>query len=128
MPKIDEAIAAARAQGLKSDGPFAYSALERWFIKTNDAPAKMRFKAPKNVQPAPHLSLDQVRAEFVRWQDDLDKRLHAADGLDLRRAKAVWPIRPFKWSLGSFILIMIAHERRHTFQARQVRQNPAFPA
>jgi hypothetical protein len=72
--------------------------------------------------------LDQVRAEFVRWQDELDKRLHAADGLDLRRAKAVWPIRPFKWSLGSFILIMIAHERRHTFQARHVRQNPAFPA
>jgi hypothetical protein len=32
------------------------------------------------------------------------------------------------WSLGGFFQMMLAHERRHTFQARQVRQNPAFPA
>jgi hypothetical protein len=29
-----------------------------------------------------------------------------------------------KWSLGGFFQMMLAHERRHTFQARQ---NPAFP-
>jgi hypothetical protein len=33
-----------------------------------------------------------------------------------------------KWSLGTFILLMIAHERRHVYQARQVRQSPGFPA
>src|SRR5438552_14922949 len=74
IPKIDAAIATARARGLKSDGPFAYSAFERWFIKANDAPATLRFKAPKSVQPAPTLPLDQVRAEFVRWQDELGTR------------------------------------------------------
>src|SRR5438132_14373052 len=47
IPKIDAAIATAKAQGLRSNGPFAYSAFERWCIKTNDAPAKMRFPAPK---------------------------------------------------------------------------------
>src|SRR5262245_39103154 len=44
IPMIDEAIAGARARGLKSDGPFAYSAFERWRIRNNDAPAKMKFK------------------------------------------------------------------------------------
>jgi hypothetical protein len=96
-------------------------------IRTNDAPAKMKFRAPKSMQPPPHLDLDQVRAEFVKWQDELAARMRSADGLDLRRAKAVFPFWPFKWSLGSVILMMIAHERRHTFQARVVRQNPAFP-
>jgi hypothetical protein len=127
IPKIDGAIAAARAQGLQAAGPFAYSAVQRWMIRTNDAPAKMKFKAPKSMQPRPHLDLDQVRAEFVKWQDELDGRLRSAEGLDLRRAKEVFPFWPFKWSLGALILMMIAHERRHVFQAREVRQNPSFP-
>ena len=127
IPKIDLAIAGARARDLRSNGPFAYSALERWAIRNNDAPAKTRYKAPKNTLPAPDLALDQVRAEFVRWQDELTKRLQEADGLDLRRAKETFPFWPLKWSLGSFIQMMLAHERRHTWQAREVRQNPAFP-
>jgi hypothetical protein len=128
IPKIDKAIATARSQGLKSDGPFAYSAFERWAIRNNDAPAKRRFKAWKHSQPAPNPAIDQVRAEFVRWQDELGKRLQEADGLDLRRAKETFPFWPLKWSLGALIQMMLAHERRHTFQAREVRQHPSFPA
>jgi hypothetical protein len=127
LPIIDKAIAQARENNLRSDGPFAYSAFERWFIRNNDAPAKMKFKSPKKYHPAPHLSVDQVRADFVRWQDELGARLREADGLDLRRAKQVFPFWPFKWSLGGTIQMMLAHERRHTHQAREVRQNPAFP-
>jgi len=33
-----------------------------------------------------------------------------------------------KWSLGAYFQLMLAHERRHVWQARIVRQNPAFPA
>jgi len=127
IPKIDGAIADARARNLKSDGPFAYSALDRWAVKSNDAPAKRKFKAPKNVQPAPRLDLDPTRDAFVRWQDELGKRLREADGLDLSRAKNTFPFWPIKWSLGTFMQMMIAHERRHVYQAREVRQNPAFP-
>jgi len=125
---IDTAIAKAKAQGLKSAGPFAYSALERWAVRTNDAPAKMRFKAPKNVQPSGSLRLDDVRAEFVRWQDEIAARLRQADGLDLRRAKYTWPFWPLKWSLGATFQLILAHERRHIWQARQVRQSPGFPS
>lgn len=128
IPRIDAAIAKARAEGLKSNGPFSYSAFERWCVKTNDAPPRMRFKAPRRVQPAATKPIDEVRAEFIRWQDELGKRLREAEGLDLTRAKYKSPIPLVKWSLGAFILLMIAHERRHTYQARQVRQNPAFPS
>ena len=129
IPRIDAAIATAREKNLRSNGPFAYSAFERWCIRTNDAPAKMRFKAPKSVQPsAPSLPVDQVRTEFVRWQDEMAKRIRESDGLNLRAAKHASPIPLIKWSLGAFIQLMIAHERRHVFQARQVRQNPSFPA
>jgi hypothetical protein len=83
IPMIDEAIAGARARGLKSDCPFAYSAFERWCIRNNDAPAKMKFKAAKKFHPAPQLQIDQVRSAFLRWQDELDRRLREADGFDL---------------------------------------------
>ena len=127
MPPIDQAIAQARAGNLTGNGPFAYSAFERWLRRHNDAPPTMKFKAPKKFQPPPHSPIDQVRADFIRWQDELDRRIREADGLDLKRAKGVWPFWPIKWSLGGLILMMIAHERRHVWQARIVRQNPAFP-
>ena len=128
IPKIDAAIASAVSKGLKSDGPFAYSAFERWCVGTNDAPAKLRFKAPKHVQPEPRRPVDEVRREFIQWQEALAERLRKADGLDLRRAKEKSPLPLVKWSLGIFIQLMLAHERRHIWQAREVRQNPAFPA
>ncbi len=43
MPSIDAAIATARAQNLKSNGPFVYSAFERWCVRTNDAPPRHAF-------------------------------------------------------------------------------------
>jgi len=70
VPMLDRAIADARANGRTSDGPFVYGPVQRWMIRTNDAPAKMKFKAPKKFQPAPQLAVDQVRADFVRWQEE----------------------------------------------------------
>src|SRR5262245_40415585 len=40
---IDQALGDARAKNLTSDGPFAYSAFERWLLKNNDAPPRMKF-------------------------------------------------------------------------------------
>src|SRR5262249_27412667 len=69
-----------------------------------------------------------VRSEFQRWQDEIAARLRESNGLDLRRAKYVWPFWPVKWSLGASFQLLLAHERRHIWQARQVRQDPDFSA
>ena len=69
-----------------------------------------------------------MRADFLRWQDELQKRLRDADGYDLQRVKQTFPFWPLKWSLGGLFLMMMAHERRHVHQAREVRQAPGFPA
>jgi len=127
VPRIGGAVAAGRASGPKSDGPFAYSAFERWCVGTNDAPARMKFKAPRITQPSSHLPVAQVRAEFVKWQDEVARLLREADGLDLRRIRVASPIPMLTFSLGTMIRLMLAHERRHTWQAREVRQHRAFP-
>jgi hypothetical protein len=65
---------------------------------------------------------------FSGWQDSLADRIRAADGLDLRRARQRSPILPvLKWSLGTMFALVLAHERRHIWQARQVRNSKAFP-
>ena len=127
IPAIDAAIATARAKALRSDGPFPYSAWGRWFIRNNDAPPKMRFKASKTTQPGPASRSMRFAPTFLHWQDELGRCLREADGRDLRRAKHPFPW-PLKWSLGSLFQMMLAHERRHVWQARVVRQQPNFAA
>ena len=57
------------------------------------------------------------------WQDRLAERIAAADGLDLRRARRRSPMLPvMKWSLGTMFALVLTHERRHIWQARQVTE------
>jgi hypothetical protein len=62
------------------------------------------------------------------WQKKISDCISRADGIDLVRAKAKSPILPlFTWSLGAMFAIMLAHERRHIWQAREVRNAAGFP-
>ena len=59
------------------------------------------------------------------------RRVHSlrrADGLDLARVKVVSPfVRTMKLGLGPCFQFLLAHERRHLWQAWQVRNCDAFP-
>jgi hypothetical protein len=67
--------------------------------------------------------------EFKEWQAAIADRIQRADGLDLKRARERSPAVPlFKWSLGTMLAITLAHERRHLWQARTVRNDKGFPA
>lgn len=130
VPTLDEMISRARAQGLLSDGPFVLGLIERMFVKMLEPPPRMRGKAPARLQPVPatRRSLDQVSREFMEWQDAIDARLDAADGIHLTRVKGPSPAQPLiKWTLLGMLSITLAHERRHIWQAREVRNHRAFP-
>jgi len=73
------------------------------------------------------MPLAAVRQEFLEWQDQIAERIRQADGLDLPRARARSPLRVWKWSLGTFFAVALAHERRHIWQARQVSNEQGFP-
>jgi hypothetical protein len=68
-----------------------------------------------------------VRQEFLDWQDRLAERIRLADGLDLRLASHASPLPLWQWTLGTYIAVCLAHERRHIWQARQVRNERGFP-
>jgi hypothetical protein len=53
--------------------------------------------------------------------------IQRADGLDLARAKTPWPFKWTKMPLGALLTHMTTHDRRHLWQAEQVRNDPNFP-
>lgn len=131
IPTLDEMIARAKAQGLTRQGPHVLGLIERLFIKSLEPPPRLRARAPKRLQPPPsdHRAVADVAREFLEWQDAIDARVVKADGLDLSRVKGPSPAFPLiRWSLGAMLSITLAHERRHIWQAREVRNHPEFPA
>jgi hypothetical protein len=128
VPAIDGAIADARARNLRGDGPFVYPLLERLFVTSNEPPPRRRFRAFKAYRPAPRLSRDAVMNAFSDWQDRLVEPITTADGFDLRRVRRRSPVLPLmKLSLGTMFALVLAHQRRHIWQARQVRNEKGFP-
>jgi hypothetical protein len=93
-----------------------------------DGPPRIRFRTPRVYAPQNGRPAAEVVEEFSLVQQELMNSVRAANGLDLARAKVTVPIRKFiKLSLGQEFALIAAHERRHIWQAQQVRAHPDFP-
>jgi hypothetical protein len=128
IPAIDAAISGARERKLESQGPFTYPVIERFFLRMSEPPPKLRFRAPQVFVPAPNKEAAPVLTEFMEWQRQFGERLQRADGIDLARARHRSPaVSWITWRLGTMFAVFLAHERRHVWQARGVRNDPHFP-
>ena len=128
LPQLDEGIANAIRQGLYGDGPFTYWWLARLFVRMLEPPPRFRAKAPAAFQPPASRPRHDIMAAFRAYQVQYIDRLRQANGLDLARARVRSPVASWIFvPLGSGFAAMIAHERRHLWQAKQVMQAPGFP-
>jgi len=129
LPALDRAIEQGRARGMQGQGPFRYGWFANWMARSMEPPPKFRMKTFPifEVPPQATHSLTRVLPDFVAVRDQLAERVRQAEGLDLRRVKTVSPVtRLLRLPLGAYFAFMIAHERRHLWQAWQVRNAPAF--
>ncbi|OLC08394.1 MAG: hypothetical protein AUH42_01520 [Gemmatimonadetes bacterium 13_1_40CM_70_11] len=128
LPAFDRAIAAARVRGRLSPGPFRYGWFARWMVGSMEPPVKRRQGTFKILRPAVEVPLAPTLAEFRSMRDQLAERARSADGLDLRRVRVVSPVfRLLRLPLGAYFAFVLAHDRRHLWQARNVRAAPEFP-
>ena len=124
---IDRALKTARPASSPDELP-RRGWLGRWMLNTLEPPIKRRFKAPNAFAPDAGKPLDDVVPEFIRYQDEIQKRLLAANRFDLWRTKVKSPAMPLlKFSLGETFAIIAAHERRHLAQADAVKESDGFP-
>jgi hypothetical protein len=127
LPVLAKEVERGRAAGMTGHGPFQHGFFSRWFVGFMDAPPKFRVKAPKiYLPPVGHLK-DKVLPEFLAVHQQMLELIAKANGLDLARIKVPSPAGPFKMSLGQRLALVAAHERRHLWQAWQVRKHRDFP-
>ena len=125
---LEKTLAEARARGLVGQGPFGYGWLGKWILVNTEPPPKRKVKAARSLTPAYGQPITAVLPTFLHLQEQLALRLEQANGLDLARVKVPVPgFGPVKLNLHITFARIAAHERRHLWQARQVRNHAAFP-
>lgn len=129
LPAFDRAIAEGRAQGKRAPGPFRYGWFARWMVASMEPPPKRRmstFKIFALPAGATYRAAD-VLPEFLSIRDQLADRVRQADGLDLLHIKTISPVtRLLRLPLGAYFQFVITHDRRHLWQAREVRSVSTF--
>ena len=121
---VGEAIH-AREQGRFRRGPMALGFVGRWFVRTMEPPvrAPFRMKAPRIIKPRAAPPLANAFASFRTSQDEVRAFLCAYADLDLAAVRFPNPFaRGIHFSLATGLHLITAHERRHLWQAWQVRR------
>jgi len=128
IPIFEEGVRKGRANGVLGEGPYSYSWLSRYMFRVMQPPVKNRFRAPKQFHPAPQRTIEEVLPEWEATHTSLEKVVADSQGLDLQRIKVPSPVTSLlKFNLGMAFWIQTAHDRRHLWQAREVRNHSRFP-
>jgi hypothetical protein len=121
---MEPAAARARADGRWRRGPAEPGVIGRWFVRTLEPPVKARFKmrAPRKIVPRESPALADAMAQFVASQELVRVFLRNYADIDLAAVRFVNPfVRALRFSLATGLHVIPAHERRHLWQARRVR-------
>jgi len=128
LPAFDRAIEQGRSRGKLSAGPFRYGWFSRFMIREMEPPPKRRMKTPMKGSAGDQHRAADVLPEFARVRDLLAERVRQSDGLDLAGIRTISPVnRLIRLPLGAYFAFILAHDRRHLWQGRQVRGSPDFP-
>jgi len=120
LPTLRKAIDDARERGFKSDAQPKMDVIGRvlrWFL---EPPIRQRLKTTAPFVPRSARAKAEAFGEFSALQSKLSDLLQEAKGLDLRRIKVISPFdKRVKYNLYSAFRILVAHQRRHLWQAEQ---------
>lgn len=123
-----QAIEEARRKGSARKGPIRPGFFGRWFVATMEPPPKRKLPAPRKIVPAVRKNKAELIEDWRRAQAELDAVLRDASGIDLNGTRFVNPfISLIRFSVGTGFQVLAAHERRHLWQAGQVRERAEFP-
>ncbi|HEY2914977.1 MAG TPA: DinB family protein [Candidatus Angelobacter sp.] len=93
----------------------------RWFIKQMEPPPLRKMKTPRQGIPEANKSGEEILRAFIAAHDELRSLIHETRDLDLNRIRFRNPfIGVLRYSVGTALLVIGAHDRRHLWQARQV--------
>ncbi len=90
---------------------------------------KRKFSVPKVYVAEPPKNPRESLPAFLKTVDEMQQVVDDADGLDLQTIKATSAVtRLLTMNLGARLALFAAHDRRHLWQAHNVRGSVGFPA
>lgn len=105
-------------------GPLRLRRLAKMFVDSIEPPVRRRFKAPAKLVPAALLAIPEALAAFRQSHDPVRDLLHRAAAIDCNRVLYQNPfIALLKIRVSTGLLVIPAHDRRHLWQARQVKDS-----
>lgn len=103
--------------------PNRYRWWQRRLLSLAEPPYKLKTKTRQVFLPCSHRPMKETLLRFFEMHQELARRLTTSSGLDLRDAKVQSPFVSWIWyPVGFSFDLALAHERRHIWQARQVRR------
>lgn len=127
VTNLQKAVADGRKKDLTGSGKFKYGFFAKKFISSMEPPYKMKLKTTPVMQTKEkNLLKEKVLGDFLKIQDELVEILKSAQGLDFKKIKA--PSMFFsllKFNVGEWLASMASHERRHLWQASNVKKSIA---
>ncbi len=128
LAELDVAISRGHSEAAYSERPFQGTIVSRLVVWVMEPPVRVRMRAPRALRPDATEAPTHARQRYHAAQRKLEVRMERAAGLDLAHVRVRLPELPrVRLSLGAVLALLLAHERRHLWQATVVRRSPGFP-
>jgi hypothetical protein len=125
---LQQALKESQAAKEPSPEPIRPGWFGRYVIRSFEPPPRRKLRAPKKIVPASRIGSREVLEAFLRSQNDMRAVIHDGAKLDLNRIRFRNPFIGFlRFTVGTGLLIITAHNRRHLWQAESVLESPRFP-
>ena len=118
----------ARARGWTRRAPAVPGFFGSLFVKSLEPPVTRRLRAPANTRPGSSKGRDEILAAYHAAHDHVRSLVSDAAEIDANRACFVNPfLHVLRVRVSTGLRVIAAHDRRHLWQAEQVRQTPGYP-
>jgi hypothetical protein len=119
---MTDAVAAHRARGGSAFQGLRPTFVGAWFARSMEPPVKFKVKTPM-PPPGPRHRLGDLVPSFRASHDAYRGLVRAAAEVDVNRVVVPNPFHPVvRMRLSTILLIIPAHDRRHVWQAGNVRR------
>jgi len=123
IPLFDDAIRDGRARKLVANGPYGKGLIGWALVRFSEPPYKIKTKTTAAFIPVNGEPMTDTLERFDYLQLEVQVRIDRSAGLALDRLRLVSPFDSrIKYNLYAGFCLLAAHQRRHLWQAEQVKQ------
>ena len=101
----------------------------RFFVWNMEPPPKLKLRARAQITSNPKRTRGELWLAFTHAEERVRRLMIESAGIDVNRTRFANPLLPgTRFSIGVGFMIVLAHNRRHLWQAQRVCEAPGFAA